>query len=72
VLADRDRRPWVDSHPTDRGAQPIGPDDQVELAAAAVVEADLDGPIEILQPSDGAAQLHRHALAEDLVQLGPG
>jgi hypothetical protein len=42
------------------------------MAAAAVVEVDLDGPVEVLQRPDGAAQLHRHALAEDLVQLGPG
>jgi hypothetical protein len=59
VLADRDRRPWVDGQPPDRGAQPIGPDDQVELATAAVVEADLDGPVDVLQRPDGAAQLHR-------------
>jgi hypothetical protein len=72
VLADRDRQPWVDGQPPDRRAQPVGPDDQVELAAAAVVQADLDGPVEVLQRPDGAAQLHRHALAEDLVQLGPG
>jgi len=44
VLADRDRQPGVDGQPPDRGAQSVGPDDQVELAAAAVVQADLDGP----------------------------
>ena len=72
MLADRDRQPWVDSQSPDRRAQSVGPDDQVVVATAAVVEADLDGPIEVLQRPDGAAQPHRHALAEDLVQLGPG
>ena len=71
MLADRDRRPWVDGQPPDRRAQPVGADDQVVAATAAVIEADLDGPVEVLQRPDGAAQLHRHALAEDLVQLGP-
>jgi hypothetical protein len=54
------------------GRSPVDPDDQVVMATAAVVEADLDGPVEVLQRPDGAAQLHRHALAEGLVQLGPG
>jgi hypothetical protein len=54
------------------GRSPVDPDDQVVMATAAVVEADLDGPVEVLQRPDGAAQLHRQALAEDLVQLGPG
>ena len=67
VLADRDRRPWVDGQPPDRGAQPVGADDQVVVATAAVIEADLDGPVEVLERPDGAAQPHRHAVAEDLV-----
>ena len=42
-------------------AQPVGADDQVELAAA-VVEGDLDWPAQLLQGPDGAAQPHRHVL----------
>ena len=72
VLADRERRPGVDGQPPDRGAQPVGADDHVVLATTAVVEADLDRPVQVLQRLDGAAKLHRHALAQDLVQLGPG
>ena len=37
-------------------AQPVGADDQVELAAAAVVEGDLDWPAQLLQGPDGAAR----------------
>jgi hypothetical protein len=56
VLADRDRWSTVHGQPPDRGAQPVGADDQVELATAAVVEGDLHRPIQPLQGPDGAAQ----------------
>lgn len=71
-VPDLDRRPGVDGQPPDPGAQPVGADDQVELAAAAVVEADLDGPVEVLQRPDGRAHPYRHALPQDLVQVGSG
>jgi hypothetical protein len=72
VLADRDRRPLVDGQPPDRGAQAVGPDDQVELAAVAVVEGNPDRPVEVVQRPDTSTQPHQHAVAEDLVQLGAG
>jgi hypothetical protein len=56
VLADRDRWSTVHGQPPDRGAQPVGADDQVELATAVVVEGDLHRPIQPLQGPDGAAQ----------------
>jgi hypothetical protein len=62
----------VDGQPPDAGAEPVGADDQVELAAAVVVEDDADRPVEVLQGPHGAAQPYRHALPQELVQFGPG
>ena len=72
MLADRDRRAGVAGQPPDRRVQPVGPHDQVVLALAAVVEADPDGPVELLQRPDGPAQPHRQAVAQDLVEVGAG
>ena len=72
VLADRHRRLRVDGQPPDRRPQPVGADDQVELGLLAVVEGHLDRPVQTLQRPDGPAHADGHALAQDLVEGGPG
>jgi hypothetical protein len=71
VLADRDRRARVAGQPPGTGMQAVGADHQVELAGAAVVEGDPDRPLDPLQGDHGAARPQRHALQQDLVQVGP-
>ena len=72
MLADRDRGVGVDGQPPDRRAEPVGPDDQVVAVLAAVVEGHQDRPVQVLQRRDRPAHPDGHALAQDLVEVGPG